>query len=165
MAAGMLPEYRRGTILRACRRSRHDYVCGRNPTSFLLELRLMAISPLDTLDIAKRLKEAGFSETQAEAVTGVFREVRTADLANLATKADIERFEAATKADFQRLGGEIQRLKAATKADSARLEATMKADFQRLEDKMEIMRRDITIRLGAMLIAATAILLAARFFG
>jgi hypothetical protein len=114
----------------------------------------MAISPLDTLDIAKRLKEAGFSEPQAEAVTGVFREVRTADLANLATKADIERLEAS-----------ILRLEAATKANIERLEAATKTDFQRLEDKMEIMRRDITIRLGGMLIAATAILLAAKFFG
>jgi hypothetical protein len=154
----------------------------------------MTISSLDTLDIARRLKGAGFSEAQAEAVTDVFREVRTADFANLATKADIERFEAATKADFQRLEAEIQRLEAATKADIERfetatkadfqrldaeiqrleaatrsdfqrLDASTKGDFQRLEDKMEIMRRDITIRLGGMLIAATAILLAAKFFG
>jgi DNA-binding transcriptional MerR regulator len=136
----------------------------------------MTISTLDTLDIARRLKGAGFSEAQAEAVTDVFREVRTADFANLATKADIERFEAATKADierfetatkadFQRLEAEIRRLEAATKADFQRLEAATKSDFQRLEDRMEIMRRDITIRLGGMLIAATAILLAAKFFG
>ena len=39
--------------------------------------------------IAKRLKEAGFNDAQAEAVTTVFRDVRTADLANLATKTDI----------------------------------------------------------------------------
>ena len=103
----------------------------------------MAISSLDTLDIAKRLKEAGFSETQAEAVTGVFREVRTADFASLATKADIERLEA-----------EIQRFEVRTKAD-----------LQRLEDKMEIMRRDITIRLGGMMVAMTGVLLAAKFFG
>ena len=118
----------------------------------------MAISSIDTLDIARRLKGAGFSEAQAEAVTDVFREVRTADLADLATKADIERLEAATKAD-------IERLKATTKADIERLEAATKAGFQRLEDKMEIMRCDITIRLGGMLIAAPAILLAAKFFG
>ena len=114
----------------------------------------MAISSLDTLDIAKRLKGAGFSEAQAEAVTDVFREVRATDLANLATKVDIARLEAATKADIARLEGTIQRLEAATKAD-----------FQRLEDKMEIMRRDITIRLGGMIAAMTGILLAAKFFG
>ena len=51
------------------------------------------------------------------------------------------------------------------KTEFQRLEAAMKADAQRLEDKMEIIRRDITIRLGGMIIAATAILLAAKFFG
>ena len=95
----------------------------------------MAISSLDTLDIAKRLKEAGFNDAQAEAVTTVFRDVRTADLAPLATKMDIER-----------------------------LEATTKADIQRLDDKMEILRRDLTIRLGSMIVVATGVLLAAKFF-
>jgi hypothetical protein len=107
----------------------------------------MAISSLDTLDIARRLKGAGFNDAQAETVTEIFRDVREADLANLATKTDIERFEAATKSDFERL------------------EAATKSDFERLEDKLEILRRDMTIRLGGMIIAATAVLLAAKFFG
>ena len=121
----------------------------------------MAISPLDTLDISKRLRGAGFSEAQAEAVTDLFREVRTADLADLATKGDIQRLEG----EIQRLEAEIQHLEAAMKAGFQRLEDKMKADSQRLEDKMEIMPRDITIRLGGMIIAATAVLLAAKFFG
>jgi hypothetical protein len=32
--------------------------------------------PLDTLQIVKRLKEAGFAEPQAEALTTVFRDIR-----------------------------------------------------------------------------------------
>jgi hypothetical protein len=107
----------------------------------------MAISSLDTLDIAKRLKEAGFNDAQAEAVTTVFRDVRTADLAPLATKADIDRLEAATRSDFQRL------------------EATTKAEIQRLEAQIELLRRDLTIRLGSMIVVMTGILLAAKFFG
>jgi len=136
----------------------------------------MAISSLDTLDIAKRLKEAGFSDVQAEAVTTVFRDVRTADLANLATKADIEatradieRLEAATKADIEATRGDIARLEAATRADIQRFEAATRADTQRLEAKMEsqleILRRDITIRLGSMIVIATGVLLGAKFFG
>ena len=85
----------------------------------------MTISSLDTLDMARRLKGAGFNDTQAETVTEIIRDVRAADLANLATKADIERLEA----------------------------------------KLEILRRDMTIRLGGMIIAATAILLGVKFFG
>jgi adenine-specific DNA methylase len=107
----------------------------------------MAISSLDTLDIARRLKGAGFNDAQAETVTEIFRDVREADLANLATKTDIERLEAATKSDFERL------------------EAATESDFERLEDKLEILRRDMTIRLGGMIVAPTAVLLAAKFLG
>ena len=59
------------------------------------------------------------------AVIDILRDVRTADLANLATRADIERLEA----------------------------------------KLEILKRDMTIRPGGMIIAATAILLGVKFFG
>jgi hypothetical protein len=125
----------------------------------------MAISSLDTLDIAKRLKEAGFSEAQAEAVTTVFRDVRTADLAPLATKADIDRLEAATKADIEATRADIERLRAETQ----RLDAATKAEIQRLEAKIdsqiELLRRDLTIRLGSMIVVMTGILLAAKFFG
>ena len=54
----------------------------------------MTISSLDTLNIARRLKDVGFSDTQAEAVTELIRDARSADLAALASKADIERLEA-----------------------------------------------------------------------
>lgn len=124
----------------------------------------MAISSLDTLDISRRLKGAGFSDAQAETVTEIFRDVRSADFASLATKADIERLEA----DFERLEADIERFEAATKADIERFEAATKSDFVRLEarfhSELEILRRDMTIRLGGMIVAATAILPAAKFF-
>jgi hypothetical protein len=75
-------------------------------------------STLDTLEIVKRLKDAGFNETQAEAVTTIFRDVREADFAQLATKTDL----------------------------------------RDLEQRM-------TIRVGGMLVIATGVLLAAKFFG
>ena len=80
---------------------------------------------LDTLEISKRLKSAGFGDAQAEAITGVLRESLNADLSRLATKEDI---------------------------------AALRAE-------MEILRRDLTIRLGGMLVVATGVLLAAKFFG
>ena len=75
-------------------------------------------STLDTLEIAKRLKDAGFSDNQAEALTGVLREASEVDLSGLATRSDLE-----------------------------------------------ILRRDLTIRLGGMIVIATGVLLAAKFFG
>ena len=46
----------------------------------------------------------------------------------------------------------------ATKADIAALRAELKADI-------EILKRDITLRLGSMIVVATGVLLAAKYFG
>lgn len=112
----------------------------------------------DTLEIAKRLRGAGFSEPQAEVITGVLRDARDADLSQLATKNDL----LLLKADLQ---SEIARLEATIKAEVARLEAMMNAEFAALRAEMELLRRDLTIRLGSMIVIATGILLAAKFFG
>jgi hypothetical protein len=93
-------------------------------------------STFDTLEISKRLKSAGFDDAQAEALTLVFRETRDADLSRLATKEDL----------------------LATKNDLTSAISSLRAD-------MEIMRREITIRLGGMIVIATGVLLAAKFFG
>jgi len=94
----------------------------------------------DTLEIAKRLRNAGFDEAQAEAVTGVLRDAREADLSQLATKADVSQLEA-------KLMSEI---------------AALRTEFRA---ELEVMRRELTIRLGGMIMAATAILLTAKYFG
>jgi hypothetical protein len=51
------------------------------------------------------------------------------------------------------------------RAEIARLEAAMNAGFAALRTEMEILRRDVTIRPGGMIVVATGILLAAKFFG
>ena len=101
---------------------------------------------LDTLEISKRLKGAGFDDAQAEALVGVLRESREADLSRLATKDELR----ATKDEL--------------KAEINRLEAAMNSGFAALRAEMEILRRDITIRLGGMFVVATGVLLAAKFF-
>ena len=103
----------------------------------------MMAAAFDTLEISKRLKSVGFDDAQAEAITGVLRESREADLSRLATKDDIARL----KDDIEHV-----------KDDIAHLAATLRAE-------MEILRRDLTIRLGGMIVVATGILLAAKFFG
>jgi hypothetical protein len=94
----------------------------------------------DTLEISKRLKSAGFPEPQADAITDILRETREFDLSRLATKEDL----------------------LATRND---LKNDLAAGISALRAEMEIMRRDITIRLGGMIVVATGILLAAKFFG
>ena len=77
---------------------------------------------LDTLEIAKRLKGAGFDESQAEAVTGVFRDLQASDRADLATKGDLERLEERLEAKFV---GEFARLDAKIDTRIAELKADM----------------------------------------
>ena len=68
------------------------------------------ISTLDTHELVKDLKAAGFSDDQAEAVTRAVAKGRDIDLSNLATKADLANF--ATKDDVARLRTEMAELKA-----------------------------------------------------
>ena len=56
----------------------------------------------DTLAAAKALREAGFEDRQAEAVTGVMRHAVGADRDTLATKADLETGLAGLRADIYR---------------------------------------------------------------
>ena len=102
---------------------------------------------LDTLEVSKRLKSAGFDDAQSEALIGVLRESREADLSRLATK------------------DELLAVKNELKAEIGRVETATNSGFAALRGEMEILRRDITIRPGGMLVVATGILLAAKFFG
>ena len=49
----------------------------------------MTSTDFDTLSAAKRLREAGFNEDQAEAIAEGMRKAATADRSELATKADL----------------------------------------------------------------------------
>ena len=61
----------------------------------------MAVAALDTLSLTKRLRAAGFTEDQAEAVTDVVREASQADLSVLATKADVRSETTSAKAELK----------------------------------------------------------------
>ncbi len=86
-------------------------------------------------------------DAQAEAITGVLRESREADLSRLATKDDIARVK-----------DDLARVETSLRGDIAHLGTALRAE-------MEIPRRDLTIRLGGMIVVATGVLLAAKFFG
>ncbi len=138
------------------------------------------ITSLDTLQTAKRLKEAGFDEPQAEALTGLLRDVQEAEQGQLATKADlgrvaadldakIERVAADLDAKIERVAAEldakIERVAAELDAKIERVAAELRAEFALIRSEMEVLRRDLTIRLGSMIVVATGVLLAAKFFG
>jgi len=53
----------------------------------------------------------------------------------------------------------------ATKDDLAVLRVDLLNEVARLEHRIELMARQVTIRIGGMLVAAVAILIGLRFFG
>jgi len=97
----------------------------------------MTAIAFDTLKFAKRLKEAGFTEQQAEALAAAEAELIEA---NLATKRDLKELEVALKRD-------IKELEVALKRDIKELETSLKHDMKELEYRM-------TLKLGAMMVVA-----------
>jgi len=108
--------------------------------------------PFDTLKMARKLEAAGFPAGQASGAAEAMVDAMTG--ADLATKADLT----LAKADLK---SEIHTLKIDLENKIDRLENKIDRVESRLDGKIELLRRDMTIRLGAMLIASTSILLTA----
>lgn len=65
----------------------------------------MTTAAFDTLRAAKRLKELGFDERQAEGVADMLREAREVDLSQLATKSDLANL--ATRVELAELKADL----------------------------------------------------------
>jgi ribosomal protein L29 len=122
----------------------------------------------DTLSYARRLKQAGMPEAQAEAVAEATRDAIAADAA---TKGDIERLEASTKAEFADVRHEIATLRAdltheieTVRHEVAALRTELKNDAAALEARMstamDSLGLRLTIRLGGLIAVAVAVLAA-----
>ena len=92
---------------------------------------------IDTLKIAKRLREAGFTEPQAEAVVAAVQE--GTEGAELAAKIDI--------AD----------LRAELKAEVADLRSELRQSELRLEAKIEAIKTDILNRVFGLILGALVV--------
>ena len=100
----------------------------------------------DTLGYAKRLRDAGISQGQAEAHAEAAREFVMGELV--------------TKADLQAVKADLQVVKADLKADLQVVRAdlqAMRADFQAAMDTLSLR---LTLRLGVMVAAGLATLAA-----
>ena len=93
----------------------------------------MATPPFDTLRMARKLTESGFSADQAAGASEAMAEAMSG--AELATKADLTGTE-------------------------SRLENKIDTFRNDLENKLELLRRDITIRLGAIVVTCSGIIVA-----
>ncbi len=107
----------------------------------------MTVIAFDTLKFAKRLKDAGFTEQQAEALAAAEAEFVEE---NLATKRDI----AEVKRDIAEIRREIKELEVSLRRDIKELEIAFKQDIAELKRDMKDIEYRMTIKLGAMLMVA-----------
>jgi hypothetical protein len=96
---------------------------------------------IDTLRVAKRLREAGFTDPQAEAVVASMQEA--AEGAAFATKADLD--------------GAIAALRSELRETELRLEAKIGETELRLEAKIEASKADILNRVFGLILGALII--------
>lgn len=72
---------------------------------------------MDTLQISRRLRDAGATEPIAETMAKTFAGSTAVVREDLATRADLEALHVATKADIVGLRADMDAHRAATKAD------------------------------------------------
>ena len=110
----------------------------------------MAVA-FDTLKASRRLQNAGFDESKAEAIVSIF----AADIgASLATKGDL----AAVRTD---LTDELAALRTDIEHMEERLEEKIANTEERLEQKIARIEQRLIIRMGAMVGGGVAVVLAA----
>jgi hypothetical protein len=122
----------------------------------------------DTLSYARRLKQAGVPEAQAEAMADATRELLVQDFATAADIAALKSDIAVLRSEFaaldQRLTGQMgaldQRLTGQMEALDQRLTGQMEALDQRLTGQMEALSLRLTIRLGGLIAVGIAVLAA-----
>ena len=119
----------------------------------------MSAVPFDTLKFARHLEASGLTASAATGAAEALADALTG--ADLATKSDIAglRTEIATlrtelKGDIGGLRAEIATLRTDSKGDTT----AVRTD---LTHAIELLRRDITIKFGSMLVIAVGILLTA----
>ena len=125
----------------------------------------MSALAFDTHAAVKKLKEAGFTEQQAEAQTTLLVDVIAGELA---TKHDIETVKhdiETVKHDIETVKLDIENVRAELKRDIETLRAELKRDIETLHTDMKHDMKELelrlTIKLGAMLalaVGAVAIL-------
>ena len=128
---------------------------------------------LDTHKAYTALAAGGFTETQAQTLIEALGESRDAlatkaDIANMATTADLEALRMATTADLEALRvatrADLEALRVATEAGLRELEMRVDARFDSVEARFVALEQRMTIRLGAMLIAAVALIVTIQGF-
>ena len=122
--------------------------------------------PFDTLKLARGFEAAGMSPAMAngsaEALAVAMKDT------DCATKADVTLVRTELKGDIAalriELKSDIAALRTELKGDMAAFQASVKTDFAAVVANFEILRRDMTIKLGGMIFLAAGLTIAAMRF-
>ena len=121
----------------------------------------MKATTFDTLEFAKRLREADFTEKQAETLAFAVADVVES---RLATKEDLARLQHDLEEKIAILQRDLKAMELRLEEKIALLQRDMKAGEIRLEEKIILtelrLKHDLTLRLGGMLAAAVALVAA-----
>lgn len=118
---------------------------------------------IDTLKLARRLREAGFNEAQAEAVADAVRE--GAEGADLVTKSDLALTTTELRSDIAEVRAEIAELRLELRAEIATVRSDFRAKIAMVKSnlsaeiaalKTELLTRMFQMILGAVLVNAIA---------
>ena len=104
----------------------------------------------DTLAAAQKLRTSGLEERQAEVIVATISKAMSE---TVATKADLELQGAATRADIHAQRSEF-------KADMNLFKLSVETRFKALEESMASMQDKIVIKIGALMVTMTFLLLA-----
>ena len=116
----------------------------------------MASLALGTLRVSKRLREAGFSEPQADAVTGILNDARETSLAELVTKSDLRETVGSLKSELK---ADIAELKSEFRAEITELKSELKLDIATIRAEVGTQRWILGV-----LVAGVATLILKAFF-
>ena len=120
---------------------------------------------IDTLKVARRLREAGFNEAQAEAVAVVVQE--GSEGADLATKGDLALQSVELRAEIAAQGAELRAEIAAVRSELREMEQRLTARIESVRAgtetaieaaKSEMLGRIFQMILGAVLVNFVAML-------
>ncbi|MEI8395597.1 MAG: coiled-coil domain-containing protein, partial [Rhodospirillaceae bacterium] len=101
----------------------------------------------DTYRVVKRLKEAGFSETQAEAVTIAIQDSTMLDLSHLVTREHFDEKSRQTDARLDSLESRLDSLEKRLDATKAELDARIDAVESRLLTKIADTKIQLELRM------------------
>jgi len=121
--------------------------------------------PFDTLKMAQRLGAAGFAAAQAAGMAEALADAMAGS--DLATKADIAvvdqhivSLRTDLKADIVAVDQRVVSLRAELKADIAAADQRVVSLRAELKGDNEVLRRDLTIKLGSLIVIGVGVLLA-----